>query len=198
MNLKVGWYLLLGFVASIASGCASSGRTADHYELIADPPGLKYVSISSSKNELDKEFVESYTWTFSPGGWPAANLMFVRMKDVYRGRYSYVRELSLAEHVDRYFPARKITYGSKGSTKNAVGDLDFLEFGVDTVAACVLIEQGISRFSDQVDLRMGGDPLGDMFIRGWYCAKSSEPNQDALFWKFINSIGIKGYAVPDT
>jgi hypothetical protein len=36
-----------------------------------------------------------------------------------------------------------------------------------------------------------------MIVRGWYCARSSDPNQDALFREFIASIGIFGYAVPD-
>ena len=190
-------YLQFGLIAILVSGCAGSSRTADSYELIVNPPGLQHVAVSSSKEELDKEFVEYYTWTFSPGGWPAANLVFVRMKDTYRGSYSYVRNQSLYEHVETYFSARKIRYGSTGSTSNAVGDLDYLHFSVDTVADCVLIEQGISRFSDQVDLRMGGDPLGDMFIRGYYCARSSDADQEALFRRFIDSIGIKGYAVPE-
>jgi hypothetical protein len=37
-----------------------------------------------------------------------------------------------------------------------------------------------------------------MVIRGWYCAKSSEPNQDTLFREFIASIGIYGFAVSDS
>ena len=54
----------------------------------------------------------------------------------------------------------------------------------------------MSRFADQVELLGGGDPLGDMIVRGWYCALPSEPNKHALFREFIASIGIYGYAVP--
>jgi hypothetical protein len=36
-----------------------------------------------------------------------------------------------------------------------------------------------------------------MIVRGWYCARSSDPWQDEVFRKFIASIGIFGYAVPD-
>jgi len=37
-----------------------------------------------------------------------------------------------------------------------------------------------------------------MIVRGWYCARSSDLYQDVLFREFIASIGIFGFAVPDT
>ncbi len=198
VNVRVGSCFLLAVLAWAASGCAGSGVTADRYALVANPPGLKYVSPLISKQEHDKEFVERYQWTFSPGGWPAADLTFTRMKDVYRGSYSYIRTRSLSELTDVHFPTRKIGYGYKGITRNVLGELEYRQFSVDTVADCVFIEQGISRYSDQLDLRSGDAPLGDMIVRGWYCARSSDPNQDALFREFIASIGIFGFAVPDS
>jgi len=198
MNVRVGSCFLLAILAWAASGCAGSGVTADRYALVANPPGLEYVSPMISNQEYDKDIVERHRWTFSPGGWPAADLTFTRMKDVYRGSYSYIRASSLSELIDEHFPARTIRYGYKGITRNVLGELEYRQFSVDTVADCVFIEQGISRDSDQVDLHSGAAPLGDMIVRGWYCARSSDPNQDALFREFIASIGIFGFAVPDS
>lgn len=198
MNVRIGVWLLLIAPASVTMGCAGSGVTADDYTLVANPPGLKYSSPTTSKQEGDKEFIERYQWTFRPGGWPAADLTFIRMKEVYRGNYSYVRSKSLPDQIDGHFSTRTIRYGHKGIARNVLGELGYRQFSVDTVADCVFIEQGISRYSDQFDLRSGAEPLGDMVIRGWYCAKSSEPYQDTLFRKFIASIGIYGFAVPDS
>ena len=78
-----------------------------------------------------------------------------------------------------------------------LGELEYRQFSIDTAADCVIMEQGIRRDSDQVDLRSGGTPLGDMIVRGWCCARSSGPWQDEVFRKFVASIGIFGYAVPD-
>ena len=197
MKVRVGSCFLLAVLAWAASGCAGSGVTADRYALVSNPPGLKYVSPTISKREYDKDIVERYQWTFRPGGWPAADLTFRRMKDTYRNSYSYFRTHSLSEQIDRHFSTRTIGYGYKGITRNVLGELEYRQFSVDTVADCVFMEQGISRYSDQFDLRNGADPLGDMIVRGWYCARSSDPNQDALFREFIASIGIYGYAVPD-
>ena len=155
MKVRIGFWLLLIALASMTMGCAGSGVTADDYTLVANPPGLKHSSPTTSKQEGDKEFIERYQWTFRPGGWPAADLTFMRMKDVYRGNYSYIRSNSLPDHIDRHFSTRTIRYGHKGIARNVLGELEYRQFSVDTVADCVFIEQGISRFSDQIDLRSG-------------------------------------------
>lgn len=198
MFLRVGWYLVIGLVAIAASGCASPGVAGDDYELVADPPGLKFTTPTITEKEFDRTFYERYQWTFRPGGWPAADLTFQRIKDIYRGSRQFIRTKTLAERIDDSFPVRDITLGTKGTRTNTLGPLDYQHFGVDEVAVCVMIEQGISRFSDQVTMRHGNEPLGDMIVRGWYCAKSSDPDKQAHFRQFINSIGIKGYAIPDT
>jgi len=196
MTLKAGGTFLFGILALILSGCAGTAVTGDDYALVAHPPGLEYVAPTITKKEFEKSFFERYQWTYRPGGWPAADLVFRRIKDIYRGSRTYVRSKSLAEGIDEYFSTREITLGSKGKTKNVLGEVNFRYFSVDTVADCIFIEQGISRFSDQVELYSGADPLGDMIVRGWYCLKPSEPNQYALFRQFMDSIGIYGYAVP--
>ena len=196
MNVRVASCFLFAVFSWAASGCAGTGVTGDQYALVANPPGLKYISPLVSNTEHDRYLVDRHQWTFTPGGWPAADLMFVRMKDIYRGSRTFIHSKSLSERIDTYFPTRNITIGAKGTTKNLLGNLDYRHFSVDTVADCIFIQQGISRFADQVEVNSGADPLGDMIIRGWYCARSSDPNQDALFREFIASIGIYGFAVP--
>jgi hypothetical protein len=199
VNTRVGCCLLLGALASVTSGCASSGATGDDYELVVNPPQLESVSPTISKQEVDRALYDHYRWTYHPGGWPAADIVFVRIKEIYGGRLSFVRRESLADHINTAFSARNITLGTKGTRKNVLGGLEYQYFSVDTVADCIFIQQGISRFSDQFEFTgITNEPLGDMYVRGWYCAKSSEPYPGSLFREFIESIGIRGYAVPDT
>ncbi len=196
MNIRAGSCFLFAVFSWAASGCAGTGVTGDQYALVANPPGLKYVTPMITNTEHDRYLVDRFQWTFTPGGWPAADLVFVRMKDVYRGSRTFVHSKSLPEQVKIHFPNRSITTAAKGTTKNFLGDLDYQHFSLDTVADCIFIQQGISRFADQVEVNSGADPLGDMIVRGWYCAKSSDRNQGALFREFIANIGIHGYAVP--
>lgn len=198
MNTRIGACLLLGAAASFMCGCAGPGVAGDDYELVANPPGLKFMTPTITKKEFDRAFYERYQWTYRPGGWPAADLTFQRLKDIYRGSRQFIRSKTLPERIEAYFPTRDITLGTKGTTKNVLGELEYQHFGVDEIAVCIMIEQGMSRFSDQVTMRHGADPLGDMIVRGWYCAKASEPRIQPRFREFIDSIGIHGYAVSES
>lgn len=192
----VGWYLPLGLLAVVTSGCAGPGVSGDDYELVANPPGLESLTPTVVKKELDQAFLEHYQWITQPANMPSAVLEFIRLKDIYRGQMSYAQGESLPDLIDAYFSEFDTELGKEGTTSNVLGELSYQEFILQSVAACIFIEQGIDRFADQVEFVGVGVPLGDMVIRGWYCALITEPDREALFREFIARIGIKGYAVP--
>lgn len=181
----------------VLSACAGTGVVGDDYALIASPTGgLEHVSPTITKRETDREFIERYQWTYRPGGWPAADLVFLKIKDIHRNRLSYVRSSTMPERIEASFPSRDITLGRTGTTSNVLGEVQTQRFRADTVADCIYMQQGISRFADQIEFDSGAEAIGDMLVRGWYCARVGSPDRDRLFREFIASVGIFGYAVP--
>lgn len=196
IELGVRLALLAVFPVSVLVGCAGTGITGDNYELVADPPAMGALKPVITKTEDDRSLAEQYRWVSRPAGWPAATLLLMRIKDNFRGNISYIRTKSLSEQIAATFPGRKVTLRDKGVQSNALGEISYQRFSIDKAADCIFIEKGMSRFADQVEFNSDAEPLGDMIVRGWYCALPAAPNQYDLFREFIASTGIRGYAVP--
>ncbi len=188
---------LVGVVAVGILGCATSGTSTNSYKLVLNAPGLetvqpKVVVIQEEYNKI----VERSTWNANDTTWPQANLVFWRIKDMFRNRRVYVYQSSLPEQVRNFLPGEWITLSAGGKSENVLGDLDYQRFRWKFDIECIFIRQGVSRFSDQVEVSIHGVPIGDMVIQGWYCVGPAEPNQDTAFQGFINGIGIQGWALP--
>ena len=165
--------------------------------MVLDAPGLETVQPEVVVIHDDySQTIKRSTWKASHATWPQADLFFARIKDTFRNQQVYAYEGSLSEQIRIFLPDVVITLGAVGRTKNVLGDLDFQRFRRDQFGDCIFIEQGISRFSDQLGVIGSEEPLGDMVIRGWYCVSPTEANQDAAFQEFINGIGIQGWALP--
>ncbi len=188
---------LVGVMIAGLWACAVPSTPTDSYELVLDAPGLKSArpQVVVLRDEYS-QIVERSTWNASHATWPQAELIFWRIKDSFRHKQTYIHESSLPEFIGIFLPGENITLGSVGTAENELGDLEWQRFTRSQFAECIFIEQGISRFSDQVDVIGSGEPLGDMVIRGWYCVGSTEPNQDTVFQGFIAGIGIRGWALP--
>lgn len=187
---------LLPMLVWTLSGCATSGVAGDDYELVANPPGLESHPPKVTKSEDRTSTTTLYKWSDPVEHWPNAVIVFTRIKDIYRGNVTYVRSKSMPQLINAYLPNLNIDLGSPGTTRNAVGEVTLQRFSVEDAADCVFIEQTIDRFADQVELSSGREPIGDMTVRGWYCTMPWIQGQYELFTDFIQSIGIRGYAVP--
>lgn len=188
---------LVGVVAAALLACTTPGTPTESYELVLNAPGLETVQPQVVvTHDGDYSQVERSTWKARQATWPQADLVFWRIKDTFRNKQVYVYEDSLPEFIEVFLPSETITLGDGGSTKNVLGKLAFQRFSRGQFAECIFIEQGISRFSDQLGVIGSGDPLGDMVIRGWYCVGPSEPNQEAAFQGFIAGINIAGWSLP--
>jgi hypothetical protein len=123
MILRTGWCFLLGLLSLVTSGCAGPGVSGDDYTLVASPPRLEHVSPQVSKEEIDRALVERHRWRSGPESWPAADLVFVRVKEIYGGRLSFIRRETLPDHIHSAFSAGQVTLGTNGTTKNVLGNL---------------------------------------------------------------------------
>lgn len=199
MRVLTAW-LAPACVTAIACGCSGPGISGDDYELVAEPPGLQHVEPMKTRVDQQRRIIELYRWTLQSVEWPKAQLIFARMKDIYRGNFTFARDPAKArtmyERINISFPSRNVQLQGSGRTRNALGPVDFQRFTVDEDAECTYIEQGMSRFSDQVELRSSAEPLGDMLVFGWYCAADGTASLAERFAAFIASIGIRGYAMP--
>ena len=187
---------LLGSVAGM-SACAAPGASTNSYKLVLNAPGLENVEskIDVVRDDYSQIVVRS-TWSRSDSAWPHADLKLWRIKDNFRNLKIYVYQYSLPELISFYLPGERIALGMDGNSENVLGSLDYQRFRRNSDAECIFIRQGVSRFSDQINVRGSGKALGDMVIRGWYCVGRTEANQDAAFQGFVQGLGIQGFALP--
>lgn len=180
-----------------AIGCAGPGNSSESMELVLNAPGLENVQpVTREIKEDSNQIISLYIWNAGGTQWPQVTLYFLRIKDLIRQRITYVRKATLPELVESHFPGEPTTLGASGSAENVLGQLRFQRFRREAAGDCIFIEQGVSRFSDSVDVRGPWPPLGDMVVRGWYCAQSIEPSPSPAFRGFITGIGIRGWALP--
>jgi len=164
---------------------------------VLNAPGLEAIQPKVVVIKEDySDITERNTWNANDTTWPQADLLFSRIKDNFRNLKSYVDTYTLPELIQIFLPGEWITLGTSGKSKNVLGELDYQQFRWKFDIECIFVKQGVSRFSDQVELRGSGKPLGDMVIKGWYCVAPTEQNRDAAFQGFIRGIGIQGYALP--
>ena len=81
---------------------------------------------------------------------------------------------------------------------NNFEELEYQTFRRSDESHCIYIRQGRSTSAENLDVTGSGEPIGDLKIEGWYCASPDAGDVDALFAGFVNGIGVKGYADPES
>ena len=169
---------------------------SDSGDLILKAPGLPERPYLRKRAEEGWNIYENAQWETGNTSYPKADLFLVRMKKTAPSTQHFVKSAGLDEQVKRWFSTELLTLGRSYTIENLLGEIELQFFTRGFGAPCVAVEQGISTFPDSIDFDSGAKLLGNIIIRGWYCAPAESPGAEDSLLSFARGIGLKGFADP--
>jgi len=197
--------LLVAGAALVCSSAAIAGdwKTVpeEQSELILRAPGLTYSVPTRRISAQGWVITETGRWRGEGSRWPQAALRLKRLDSIIRQNRVFLHATPLPEQISNWFQGENFVLGAAGFVTNLLGELEYQRFTRFGNIDCVFIVQGISTYSDQIELVHQADtrkPLGDIVITGWYCVHAFGRDMGDVFASFFDGIGLKGFAEKQT
>ncbi len=201
LSLKSGFVSLL-VILLVPSTSLGEGNwkeiSAQDAKLVLYAPGLERAQPSFERWKVTfSHTVERGYWQAQGQEWPRALLVLEEIRPGSRVIFTDKSAAPLPETIKDVFSDNDVTVGMAAEATNHMGVLKTQRFTLYGVTECVYVRQYPAPDTGVPIIGSGGTSRGNILVDGWYCAGPGNSLGDDVIEAFVNSVGVKGWSVPD-